>query len=68
MGAKGVDWTCPSTSNLLSKSRLVNTRLCTNEGIGYGIIGELKNYIIPKYSEILLRKTIASLTEFKVIS
>ena len=36
------------------------------EKLGYGIIGELKNYIVPKHSEILLRKTIASLTEFKV--
>jgi len=68
MGAKGVDWTFPRTSNLLSKSKLVNPKLCTNEGIGYGIIGELKNYIIPGHSEILLRKTIGCLTEFKVKS
>lgn len=38
------------------------------ERLGYEIIGELKNYIVPNYSEILLRKTIASLTEYKVKS
>jgi ribosomal-protein-alanine N-acetyltransferase len=32
---------------------------------GYEAIGELKNYIVPDHSEILLRKTIAPLTEFK---
>jgi ribosomal protein S18 acetylase RimI-like enzyme len=32
---------------------------------GYEVIGELKNWIVPGNSEILLRKTIGSLTEFK---
>jgi len=32
---------------------------------GYDVIGELKNWIVPGHSEILLRKTIAPLTEFK---
>jgi hypothetical protein len=31
---------------------------------GYEVIGELKDYIVPGHSEILLRKTIAPLTEF----
>ena len=33
--------------------------------LGYEIVGELKNYIIEGQSEILLRKTIGSLTEFR---
>jgi ribosomal-protein-alanine N-acetyltransferase len=32
---------------------------------GYEVVGELKNWIVPDHSEILLRKTIAPLTEFK---
>jgi ribosomal-protein-alanine N-acetyltransferase len=32
---------------------------------GYEVVGELKDYIVPDHSEILLRKTIAPLTEFK---
>jgi ribosomal protein S18 acetylase RimI-like enzyme len=32
---------------------------------GYEVVGELKNWIVPSHSEILLRKTIAPLTEFK---
>lgn len=36
------------------------------ERLGYGVIGELKDYIVPGRSEILLRKTIGSLTKFKV--
>jgi len=32
---------------------------------GYEVIGELKNWIVPGHSEILLRKTIAPLTEFR---
>lgn len=35
------------------------------EGLGYEVIGELEDYVIPGHSEILLRKTIAPLTEFK---
>jgi ribosomal protein S18 acetylase RimI-like enzyme len=35
------------------------------ERLGYEVIGELKNYIVAGHSEILLRKTIAPLTEFK---
>jgi ribosomal protein S18 acetylase RimI-like enzyme len=34
------------------------------ERLGYEIVGELKDYIISGYSEILLRKTIAPLNEF----
>jgi ribosomal-protein-alanine N-acetyltransferase len=33
--------------------------------LGYEVIGELKDYIVSGHSEILLRKTIAPLTEFK---
>lgn len=33
--------------------------------LGYEVIGELKDYIVPGHSEILLRKTIAPWTEFK---
>ena len=33
--------------------------------LGYEVIGELKDYIVPGHSEILLRKSIAPLTEFK---
>lgn len=32
--------------------------------LGYEEIGELKDYIVPGHSEILLRKTIAPLSEF----
>jgi ribosomal-protein-alanine N-acetyltransferase len=32
---------------------------------GYETIGELKDFIVPGHSEILLRKTIAPLTDFK---
>jgi ribosomal-protein-alanine N-acetyltransferase len=32
----------------------------------YQVVGELKDFIVPGHSEILLRKTIAPLTEFKV--
>jgi ribosomal protein S18 acetylase RimI-like enzyme len=35
------------------------------ERLGYEVIGELEDYVIPGQSEILLRKTIAPLTEFK---
>jgi ribosomal protein S18 acetylase RimI-like enzyme len=31
---------------------------------GYEVVGELKNWIVPGHSEILMRKTISSLTEF----
>jgi ribosomal protein S18 acetylase RimI-like enzyme len=34
-------------------------------GLGYEVVGELKNYIIDGHSEILLRKSIASLTQFR---
>ena len=34
--------------------------------LGYEVIGELKDYIVSGHSEILLRKTLAPLTEFKV--
>jgi ribosomal protein S18 acetylase RimI-like enzyme len=34
------------------------------KGLGYGVVGELKDYIISGHSEILLRKTMGSLTDF----
>jgi ribosomal-protein-alanine N-acetyltransferase len=33
--------------------------------LGYEMIGEMKDYIVPGHSEILLRKTIGPLTKFK---
>ncbi len=33
--------------------------------LGYQVVGELKDFIVSGHSEILLRKTIAPLTEFK---
>ncbi len=36
--------------------------------LGYEVIGELKDYIVPGHSEILLRKSVAPLTEFKRMS
>ena len=33
--------------------------------LGYETIGELKDYIVPGHSEMLLRKSIAPITEFK---
>ncbi|HYP41489.1 MAG TPA: N-acetyltransferase [Chloroflexia bacterium] len=33
--------------------------------LGYTVVGELKDYIVPGHSEILLRKTIAPLSEFR---
>jgi len=35
------------------------------EKLGYEVIGELRDYIVAGHSEILLRKTIAPMTEFK---
>jgi len=35
------------------------------ERLGYSVVGELKEYIIAGQSEILLRKTISPLNEFK---
>ncbi len=35
--------------------------------LGYEVIGELKDYVIRGHSEILMRKTIAPLTEFKTV-
>jgi [ribosomal protein S18]-alanine N-acetyltransferase len=35
------------------------------ERLGYHVIGELTDYIVPGHSEILLRKTVASLTTFR---
>ena len=35
------------------------------ERLGYVVIGELKDFIISGYSELLMRKTIAPLAEFK---
>jgi ribosomal protein S18 acetylase RimI-like enzyme len=34
------------------------------ERLGYQVIGELTDYIVPGHSEILMRKTIAPLSEF----
>jgi len=36
--------------------------------LGYNVIGKLKDFIVPGHSEILLRKTIAPLTEFKGVA
>jgi ribosomal-protein-alanine N-acetyltransferase len=33
-------------------------------GLGYEVVGELKDFIVDGHSEILLRKSIGSLTEF----
>ena len=33
--------------------------------LGYETIGELKDYVVPGHSEMLLRKSIAPITEFK---
>jgi len=35
------------------------------ESLGYDIIGELKDYIVHGHSEILMRKSIAPMSEFK---
>jgi ribosomal protein S18 acetylase RimI-like enzyme len=35
------------------------------ERLGYAVVGELEDYIVAGQSEILMRKTIAPLTEFK---
>ena len=35
------------------------------ERLGYAVVGELEDYIVAGRSEILMRKTIAPLTEFK---
>lgn len=35
------------------------------EGLGYQMIGELKDYIVRGHSEMLMRKTISPLSEFK---
>lgn len=35
------------------------------ERLGYAVVGELKDYIVSGHSEILLRKTIGPLAEFK---
>jgi ribosomal-protein-alanine N-acetyltransferase len=37
------------------------------ERLGYHIIGELKDFIVPGHSEILLRKAIAPISEFKKV-
>jgi ribosomal protein S18 acetylase RimI-like enzyme len=34
------------------------------ERLGYEVVGELRNYIVSGYSEYLLRKTIAPITDF----
>lgn len=33
--------------------------------LGYEVVGELKAYIVPEYSEILMRKSIAPLAHFR---
>ncbi len=35
------------------------------ERLGYEVVGELADYIVPGHSEVLLRKTIGPLTEFE---
>ena len=34
------------------------------ERLGYEVVGELRDYIVPGHSEVLLRKTLGPLTEF----
>ena len=34
------------------------------ERLGYQVVGELKDYIVPGHSEVLLRKTLGPLTEW----
>jgi len=36
--------------------------------LGYEVVGELKDFLVNGHSEILLRKTIGSLTEFRLTS
>ena len=43
-----------------------NEALRLYKRLGYEVIGELKDYIVAGYSEILLRKTTAPLTDFQV--
>ena len=43
-----------------------NEALRLYKRLGYEVIGELKDYIVAGYSEILLRKTIAPLVDFQV--
>jgi len=38
------------------------------ERLGYEVVGEFKDYIVPGHSEVLLRKTIGPLAEFKSLS
>ncbi len=35
------------------------------ERLGYAVVGELTDYIVSGHSELLLRKTIAPLNEFR---
>lgn len=37
------------------------------ERLGYKVVGELTDYIVPGHAEILMRKTIAPLTEFNPV-
>jgi [ribosomal protein S18]-alanine N-acetyltransferase len=37
------------------------------KNLGYEVVGELKDYIIKGYSEILLRKSISPISEFKPV-
>jgi [ribosomal protein S18]-alanine N-acetyltransferase len=36
------------------------------ERLGYEVVGELRDYIVPGHSEILMRKSTGSLAEFRV--
>jgi len=38
------------------------------ERLGYEVVGELKDYIVPGHSEMLLRKTIGPLVELRVVN
>lgn len=52
-----------------------NTFLCVSsfnprakklyESLGYRVVGEMPDYIVPGHSEILMRKTIAPILEFR---
>jgi ribosomal protein S18 acetylase RimI-like enzyme len=48
---------CVSSFNVLAQRFYRN--------LGYEVVGELKNFLVDGHSEILLRKTIGSLAEFR---
>lgn len=54
------------TPNVFMCVSSFNTRArALYERLGYQVVGELQDYIVRGHSEVLLRKTIAPLTEFR---